>query len=276
MTGAGGQGAAPARVPRHRWWVLGTTGLVAITSVVVVAAVVSGAVGQGPLADSDPTTAPVPSPTPALSSEPVTTGAPPAPSPTPAVSTQAETETDATAALRLLDEIPTVEGFVDGYDRESFGWRTDVDRNGCDTRNDILGRDLLDPVFKPGTGDCKVLSGTLIDPYDGRRVEFESGWDTSVLVQIDHVVALGWAWHRGAFAWDVDTRVAFANDPRNLVASSGETNQEKSAYGPSEWLPAVPELRCEYVVKWVGVLTEYGLGIDSADRRAAEAVLQGC
>jgi len=44
-----------------------------------------------------------------------------------------------------------------GYARASFGpaWR-DVDHNGCDTRNDILGRDLTGTVFRVGTHDCVV------------------------------------------------------------------------------------------------------------------------
>ena len=116
------------------------------------------------------------------------------------------------------------------YDRARFGqaW-ADVDRNGCDTRNDVLGEDLLDPVFKEGTNDCKVLSGTLIDPYDGRRVEFVSGGETSILVQIDHVVALGWAWRHGADAWTDERRTAVRErpgQPRRRV-SGDEPGEER-------------------------------------------------
>ena len=114
--------------------------------------------------------------------------------------------------------------------------------------------DLLDPVFKPGTNDCKVLSGLLIDPYDGTHVDFVSGQNTSVLVQIDHVVALAWAWRHGAEYWTDDARAAFANDPLNLAAASEAMNQQKSDSGPSEWLPPVPELRCLYVEDFVDVL----------------------
>ena len=44
-----------------------------------------------------------------------------------------------------------------GYSRDQFGaaW-ADVDHNGCDTRNDILARDLTGETFKPGTHDCVV------------------------------------------------------------------------------------------------------------------------
>ena len=84
-----------------------------------------------------------------------------------------------------------------GYARSEFGpaW-ADVDKNGCDTRNDILRRDLTQVVFKPGTKDCVVLSGVLIDKYSGETINFVRGNSTSSLVQIDHVVALSDAWQK--------------------------------------------------------------------------------
>ena len=56
-----------------------------------------------------------------------------------------------------------------GYTRDQFGqtW-FDADRNGCDTRNDILRRDLTATVVE----DCVVLSGTLDDPYTGVPIPF--------------------------------------------------------------------------------------------------------
>ena len=82
---------------------------------------------------------------------------------------------------------------------------SDVDRNGCDTRNDILARDLTGETFKPGTRNCVVLTGSLADPYSGRTIAFQRGQGTSEAVQIDHVVALSDAWQTGAQGWDVTT-----------------------------------------------------------------------
>ena len=85
-----------------------------------------------------------------------------------------------------------------GYTRAQFGpsW-SDVDRNGCDTRNDILTRDLFEIVYREGTRDCIVLSGVLIDPFSGEVIEFTRGVATSSEVQIDHSVALSDAWQKG-------------------------------------------------------------------------------
>lgn len=130
-----------------------------------------------------------------------------------------------------------------GYDRDLFGqaWTDDVTveggHNGCDTRNDILGRDLEQIVFKPGTRDCAVQTGTLRDPYTGNTIAFVRGEGTSNAVQIDHVVALSDAWQKGAQQLDTATRVNFANDPRNLKAVDGPTNQQKSDGDAATWLP---------------------------------------
>ncbi|WP_260303460.1 HNH endonuclease family protein [Rathayibacter sp. PhB127] len=230
----------------------------------------SSGVAAGP-ASTSPASTPPATATPSAAAAPTASASVPA-SPT------ADPADPAALALAALAALPVDDGRADvPYDRDLFGesWK-DVDRNGCDTRNDILGRDLLDPVFKPGTRDCKVLSGTLVDPYDGTAVSFVSGSDTSRLVQIDHVVALGWAWHHGAWAWTDEQRLLFANDPANLVAASDDTNQSKSDAGPGEWLPPASELRCGYVEQFVGVLGAYGLAVGARDREAAEAVLVGC
>ena len=92
-------------------------------------------------------------------------------------------------AARQLRELtirsPDQSAAVPEYDREAFGQRwADTNHNGCDTRNDILARDLARPTFKPGTHDCVVLSGTLAEPYTGQTIQFERGEKTSSLVQI--------------------------------------------------------------------------------------------
>ena len=116
-----------------------------------------------------------------------------------------------------------------GYKRTQFGkaW-ADVDHNGCDTRNDILNRDLSGVKHKLGTHDCVVKSGTLQDPYTGKTITFKRGQKTSTAVQIDHVVALSDAWQKGAQKLSKTTRTELANDPYNLLAVQGRANQQKS------------------------------------------------
>jgi Protein of unknown function (DUF1524)/Excalibur calcium-binding domain len=181
-------------------------------------------------------------------------------------------------ALAALAELP-VKGRAPqtGYTREQFGdgW-VDTDHNGCDTRNDVLARDLTGETFKAGTRDCVVLTGTLADPYSGRTIAFRRGQDTSEAVQIDHVVALSDAWQKGAQQWTAERRTAFANDPLNLLAVDGPLNQQKSDGDAATWLPPNRGYRCAYVARQVAVKEIYGLWVTRAEHDAIAGVLDGC
>jgi len=169
-----------------------------------------------------------------------------------------------------------------GYDRDLFGqaWSDDTatpfGHNGCDTRNDILRRDLENPVVSAGTNGCLVLSGLLHDPYTGKPIHFLRGEATSSQVQIDHVVALGDAWQTGAQQWTDDKRQEFANDPLNLLAVDGPTNQSKGAGDAATWLPPSRAFRCSYVARQTAVKDKYGLWMTAAERAATRLTLAGC
>jgi len=190
---------------------------------------------------------------------------------------------EAGAALAELAGIP-VKGRApkSGYSRSQFGdaWTDDVTvadgHNGCDTRNDILRRDLLDVVTKPGSNGCAVLSGILNDPYTGETVAFQRGPGSSAEVQIDHVVALSDAWQTGAQQLDDFTRQNFANDPRNLQATVGWVNQEKGDSDAASWLPPNNSYRCAYASRIVEVKAAYGLWVTPAEHDALERVLLNC
>lgn len=164
-------------------------------------------------------------------------------------------------------------GTLDEYDRDAFAHWTDPDGNGCDTRNDILTRDLTDTT----TDDdgCKVLTGALVDPYGGETIDFERG-ERSSEVQIDHVVALANAWRTGASTWDDDTREQFANDPANLLAVDGPLNNQKSASDAADWLPPDAGFQCGYVVMQVEVKSAYGLTVTADEYDAMADTLENC
>ncbi|GAA3705525.1 hypothetical protein GCM10022224_083710 [Nonomuraea antimicrobica] len=164
-----------------------------------------------------------------------------------------------------------------GFDRDKFGpaW-SDVDRNGCDTRNDILKRDLVDETFKSGTKDCIVLTGTLHDPYSGKTIDFKRGQDTSTAVQIDHVIPLSDAWQKGAQQWSAAKRKEFANDPLNLMAVDGPLNGQKSDSDAATWLPPRKAYRCTYIARQIEVKAKYGVWVTSAEKTAMEGILGSC
>lgn len=160
------------------------------------------------------------------------------------------------------------------YDRAAFGeaW-LDADGNGCDTRNDILRRDMENTSFGEG---CQVAGGRLAEPYTGRTLTFQRGKDTSAAVQIDHVVALGNAWQTGAQQLTAIQRQSLANDPLNLLAVDGPANQEKSDGDAATWLPPAKAFRCQYVARQISVKAAYTLWVTPAEKDAMVRVLRLC
>ncbi|MFE3292254.1 DUF1524 domain-containing protein [Rhodococcus sp. NPDC059234] len=200
-----------------------------------------------------------------------------------AVAVSANGTDAANTALAQLDTLP-VKGRAPktGYDRALFGqaWSDDVTvaggHNGCDTRNDILRRDLSDVALKPGSNGCTVLTGTLADSYTGTTIAFTRGSGTSNAVEIDHMVALSDSWQKGAQQLDDQARRNLANDPRNLQAVDGPTNQRKGDGDAATWLPPNKEYRCTYVARQIEVKAAYGLWVTAAERDAMARVLETC
>ncbi|GFG76564.1 HNH endonuclease family protein [Mycobacterium botniense] len=166
------------------------------------------------------------------------------------------------------------------YRRAAFGdaWDDDNDapggHNGCDTRDDILNRDLVDKTYV-STKRCPdaVATGILHDPYTNATVVFQRGARVGASVQIDHIVPLAYAWDMGAYDWPYRRRLRFANDPANLLAVAGQANEDKSDAQPAVWMPPNKAFWCQYSMQYIAVLRGYELPVDqpSADvlRQAA-------
>jgi hypothetical protein len=166
-------------------------------------------------------------------------------------------------------------GTLNGYSRKAFGqtW-ADVDRNGCDTRNDILRRDLTLITIKDNTRGCVVIAGALHDRYTGHLIQFAKA--DAAKVQIDHVVPLAAAWRSGAATWTLRQRTAFANDPANLLAVDGPTNEAKGDDTPDQWMPPRKSEACDYGRRYVAVKAKYHLSVTGRERDALTAALRAC
>ncbi len=181
--------------------------------------------------------------------------------------------TVAAKAVVVLESLP-VKGRapMTGYDRSRFGiaWE-DVDGNGCDTRSDMLGRDLVERVMRDR---CVVLSGVLYpDPYTGRPMTYVRGRS---VVDIDHVVALGNSWATGAQQLSYDQRELLANDPLNLLAVSASANRQKQDGDAATWLPSNKRYRCAYVARQIAVKAKYRLWVTKAEKAAMKRILSSC
>lgn len=163
------------------------------------------------------------------------------------------------AALDVLATVPVMLEHRGGYDRGMFPGLTDANRDGCDTRAEVLRRESRTPVRT--TDRCKVVTGDWVSLYDGAVIN-----DPSRL-EIDHVVSLKEAWDSGAWAWTSDMRAEYANDlsdPRTLRAVSVASNRAKGEKDPSNWLPA-PEDQCRYLADWVAIKVRWGLSADQSE-----------
>jgi hypothetical protein len=152
----------------------------------------------------------------------------------------------------------------------------DPDGNGCDARNDVLRRDLVEVELRPRTNGCIVERGMLRDPYSGVLQRFERGPTTSDSVQIDHVVSLANAWRSGAQSWTAPQRAAFANDPLELLAVRKQSNADKDSADAAAWLPPQPSLRCAFVARQVAVKVAYRLRMTRSEHDAIATVLTSC
>lgn len=157
-----------------------------------------------------------------------------------------------------------------GYSRDQFGngW---IKVNGCDTRNIILYRDLVDTSLDE---NCAVVSGTLNDAYTGKVIVFQKADGSAV--QIDHVIALSDAWQKGAQLLTKEMRITLANDPLELIAVDGEANQQKSDADAASWLPSNKAFRCEYIARQIAVKQKYSLWVTIAEKEAMKNVLASC
>jgi len=198
-----------------------------------------------------------------------------APSPSAKAAPTAQEAPDG-SARELLDTLAVSDpAEAPGYEASRFGWRNDTDHNGCDTRNDVLRRDLTDATIKPGTRGCVVASGILTSPYSGERVEFVAG-DDGGDVDIDHVVARKDAWQSGASEWSDEELVRFGNDPLNLLAVEASLNRSHGSRAADEWVPDPEAGACTFTARQVAVKAAYDLTVTTGERAAMVGVLESC
>ena len=171
------------------------------------------------------------------------------------------------AGIRIENEHPT------GYQRSLFKHWRDIDRDGCDSREQVLIRDSRSLPQIDGF-DCSVVAGDWVSPYDG------ANWSDPSNVDIDHVVALKEVWDSGGWAWSEATRTAYANDTtdkRTLLAVTDSINQQKSDKDPSNWMPPLRSYWCRYLSDWISIKARWNLSMDRSEfGRIKNVVTSSC
>ena len=166
--------------------------------------------------------------------------------------------------LTALDCVPVAEEHIGGYKRSLFKHWIDANKNGKDTRAEVLIAESLVSVRFSATGKT-VSTGKWLSLYDGET------WTRASDVDVDHVVALGEAWRSGAWKWSSARRQAYANDlgvAWTLRAVTDNVNQEKSDDDPTYWLPPLESANCVYLTEWVAVKIRWKLSVDAEERQS--------
>ena len=166
-------------------------------------------------------------------------------------------------------ELVVAEDKTTGYNRSLFKHWIDADKDGCNTRAEVL---IEEAVVKPKIGPkCKLIGGKWFSSYDGKTITNASQLD------VDHLVPLAEAWRSGAWKWTAAQRQAYANDLGNseiLIAVTLTTNRSKGDKDPSLWIPSKDE--CAYTENWVAVKNKYSLTYDEKEAAKLVSVLNGC
>ena len=169
--------------------------------------------------------------------------------------------------VRILSSLPVSSEATSGYSRALFSHWSDLDADGCDTREEVL---IQERVSGQVSG-CKVVNGKWVSQFDGVSTTNSSNFD------IDHFVPLKEAWDSGAWRWDRGTRQRYANDlgyALSLIAVTASSNRSKGARDPAQWLPN--QNRCRYAKSWIGVKFRWRLSVDSREKRSLDRILANC
>ncbi|MFF2631148.1 HNH endonuclease family protein [Kitasatospora griseola] len=179
---------------------------------------------------------------------------------------------EVTTTLRAaIDALPVAAEDRTGYERTKFRHWIDADKNGCNTRAEVL---IAEAVTAPEIGaGCALTGGTWLSKYDDLLLTDAS------LSDVDHVVPLAESWDSGASAWSAAERQAYANDldePRALIAVSAKSNRSKADKDVTEWLPPAEAYRCTYITDWTVVKTRWGLSVDQAEADTLHRLATAC
>ncbi|MFI1524014.1 HNH endonuclease family protein [Kitasatospora cineracea] len=176
-----------------------------------------------------------------------------------------------TTLFEAIDALPVAEESREGYERTKFRHWIDADKNGCNTRAEVL---IAEAASAPFVGaNCSLSGGVWVSPYDDVVLQDAKALD------VDHVVPLAEAWDSGASGWSAEQRQAYANDldePRALIAVSAKSNRSKADKDVAEWLPPAEGYRCTYLTDWTVVKTRWGLSVDQVEADALHRLAAAC
>ncbi|RSO06944.1 HNH endonuclease [Streptomyces sp. WAC 06783] len=190
---------------------------------------------------------------------------------TPAAAAPPQDHRRVATVRQLIAELPVTAEHRQGYQRSKFKHWVDADKDGCNTRQEVLKQEAVTPPQQ--TRGCKLTGGQWWSYYDDTAVNGPAGLD------IDHMVPLAEAWDSGAYRWTAKRRELYANDlgyPRSLVAVTARANRSKADQDPAQWMPPAEDARCQYLDDWVSVKTRWALSVDGTEQQSLQQLSEVC
>jgi len=149
------------------------------------------------------------------------------------------------------------------YNRKNWRHWIDADRDGQDTRQEVLIAENLahDSLTEYNEDSSRITLGSWVCMFTGDTTTNPRDLD------VDHFVPLKEAYLSGASVWSKEQKSAYANEmlsnDNHLIAVMKGANRSKGAKDPSEWLPAIN--KCWYVTQWCLIKSIWDLGMDDKE-----------
>lgn len=148
-------------------------------------------------------------------------------------------------------------------------YQEDFDGDCQITRTEILVATSRAAVRFTNPRNCEARTGEWLDEYTGKV------FTVAAQIDLDHIIPLQYAHNIGGDVWPPGKKVAFANDPANLLMTERSELRRKGSKGPSQYLPR-EEYRCDYARQWLTIAEKYELRLANRDKNRLTVLLREC
>ncbi len=155
------------------------------------------------------------------------------------------------------------------FNEDDWPYEEDFDGDCQSTRQEMLILTSRIEVKYTNPRNCVVRTGEWLDEYTGKT------FTVAVQVDIDHVIPRMYAHTHGGDRWMPDKKIAFSNDPLNIMLVEKREIRRKNDRGPDRYLPR-EEFQCEYAQLWDVLAEKYDLQLGNPDRNTIRRILEDC
>ena len=155
------------------------------------------------------------------------------------------------------------------FNEDDWSYEEDFDGDCQSTRQEILVLTSRVDVRYTNPRNCVVRTGEWLDEYTGELFK------VAVKLEVDHIIPRMYAHTHGGDRWTPEKKLAFANDPLNIMLIDRREIRRKRDRGPSRYLPR-DEFQCEYIKLWDQISEKYDLQLSASDRSTISRLNSDC